>query len=265
LAPGDTTETRASARRLAVRGFSAVLLPHHRPRRQAMHGEEIVDRNLETPDLLRIHGPFRAFDAPGDLRPELVVGCRTGKTGLHEALESADRVEFVPLRLPDRQDSSTIEVLLPRLGRIHCVHLPEDQTTGSNVALPTSTACDGKLNAAGPAPVAVERVGPASGRKLAVDCGWSRSRTTNRAGSSLVGKLSGYALRSASRSTARKVAEAQAYGISIAAVYRVVDEKIVTVDGSSGVSPLDAPAETRALEAEYAKSWYANITADTFG
>ena len=55
------------------------------------------------------------------------------------------------------------------------------------------------------------------------------------------------------------------YGISIAAVYRVVDEKIVTVDGSSGVSPLDAPAETRALEAEYATSWYTNITADTFG
>jgi sulfide dehydrogenase [flavocytochrome c] flavoprotein chain len=54
------------------------------------------------------------------------------------------------------------------------------------------------------------------------------------------------------------------YGISIAAVYRVVDEKIVTVDSSSGVSPLDAPAETRALEAEYARSWYANITADTF-
>jgi sulfide dehydrogenase [flavocytochrome c] flavoprotein chain len=37
------------------------------------------------------------------------------------------------------------------------------------------------------------------------------------------------------------------------------------VEGSSGVSPLDAPAETRSLEAEYAKSWYANITADTFG
>ena len=55
------------------------------------------------------------------------------------------------------------------------------------------------------------------------------------------------------------------YGISIAAVYRVVDEKIVTVDSSSGVSPLHAPAETRALEAEYARSWYANITADTFG
>jgi sulfide dehydrogenase [flavocytochrome c] flavoprotein chain len=55
------------------------------------------------------------------------------------------------------------------------------------------------------------------------------------------------------------------YGISIAAVYRVVDEKIVTVEASSGVSPLHAPAETRALEAEYATSWYANISADTFG
>lgn len=55
------------------------------------------------------------------------------------------------------------------------------------------------------------------------------------------------------------------YGIWIAAVYRVVDDKIVIVDGSSGVSPLDAPAEIRALEAEYAKSWYGNITADTFG
>jgi len=54
------------------------------------------------------------------------------------------------------------------------------------------------------------------------------------------------------------------YGISIAAVYQVVDDKIAIVQGSSGVSPLDAPNETRVLEAEYAKSWYANITADVF-
>jgi sulfide dehydrogenase [flavocytochrome c] flavoprotein subunit len=54
------------------------------------------------------------------------------------------------------------------------------------------------------------------------------------------------------------------YGISIVAVYRVADDKIVTAEGSSGVSPLDAPTETRASEAEYAKSWYTNITADTF-
>lgn len=54
------------------------------------------------------------------------------------------------------------------------------------------------------------------------------------------------------------------YGISIAAVYRVVDDTIVTAPGSDGVSPLDASDATRALEAEYARSWYANITADTF-
>ena len=54
------------------------------------------------------------------------------------------------------------------------------------------------------------------------------------------------------------------YGISIAAVYRVMDDKLAVVPGSSGVSPLDAPGDTRLQEAEYAKSWYANITADVF-
>lgn len=54
------------------------------------------------------------------------------------------------------------------------------------------------------------------------------------------------------------------YGISIAAVYHVKDEAIVTVPGSDGISALEASDETRALEAEYTRSWYANITADTF-
>jgi sulfide dehydrogenase [flavocytochrome c] flavoprotein subunit len=54
------------------------------------------------------------------------------------------------------------------------------------------------------------------------------------------------------------------YGISIAAVYRVVNDVIETVAGSDGISPQDAPDATRALEAEYTRSWYANITADTF-
>ncbi|MBI3329846.1 MAG: FCSD flavin-binding domain-containing protein [Nitrospinae bacterium] len=54
------------------------------------------------------------------------------------------------------------------------------------------------------------------------------------------------------------------YGISIAAVYRVVGDEIRAVKGSEGISPANAPDEIRALEAEYAKSWYANITADTF-
>jgi NADPH-dependent 2,4-dienoyl-CoA reductase/sulfur reductase-like enzyme len=57
---------------------------------------------------------------------------------------------------------------------------------------------------------------------------------------------------------------APAYGISIAGVYRVTDGKIVAVAGTEGTSPVDAPDETRVLEAEYARSWYANITADVF-
>ena len=54
------------------------------------------------------------------------------------------------------------------------------------------------------------------------------------------------------------------YGISIAAVYRVNNEKIFAIPGTEGISPLDAPDEIRAHEAEYTRSWYANITADTF-
>jgi sulfide dehydrogenase [flavocytochrome c] flavoprotein subunit len=54
------------------------------------------------------------------------------------------------------------------------------------------------------------------------------------------------------------------YGISIAGVYRVAGDKIVAVEGTEGTSPVDASDETRALEAEYGRSWYANITADVF-
>ena len=54
-------------------------------------------------------------------------------------------------------------------------------------------------------------------------------------------------------------------GISISAVYSVENDTIRIVPGSNGTSPLDAPETTRALEAAYARSWYANITADTFG
>ncbi len=55
------------------------------------------------------------------------------------------------------------------------------------------------------------------------------------------------------------------YGISISAVYSVENDAIRVVPGSSGTSPPDAPETTRAREAAYARSWYANITADTFG
>ncbi|QOR39848.1 FAD-dependent oxidoreductase [Billgrantia diversa] len=55
------------------------------------------------------------------------------------------------------------------------------------------------------------------------------------------------------------------YGISEAGVYRVQDGNIAEVEGAGGLSPLDAPEATRALEAEYAVGWYNAICQDTWG
>ena len=54
------------------------------------------------------------------------------------------------------------------------------------------------------------------------------------------------------------------WGISVAAVYQLVDGQIVGVEGAGGLSPLDAKPEVRAVEAQYARSWFKNITADMF-
>jgi NADPH-dependent 2,4-dienoyl-CoA reductase/sulfur reductase-like enzyme len=55
------------------------------------------------------------------------------------------------------------------------------------------------------------------------------------------------------------------YGISIGGVYEVLDGEIVAIKGAGGVSPLDADRDFRRREADYARSWYANITTDMFG
>jgi NADPH-dependent 2,4-dienoyl-CoA reductase/sulfur reductase-like enzyme len=55
------------------------------------------------------------------------------------------------------------------------------------------------------------------------------------------------------------------YGISIAGVYRPADGQIKEVEGSGGVSPLDAPSSTRALEATFANGWFKTITGEVFG
>jgi len=56
------------------------------------------------------------------------------------------------------------------------------------------------------------------------------------------------------------------YGISVAAVYRLDDAGgIAPVPGSGGVSPPDASLAFRRAEADYARGWYASITADMLG
>jgi NADPH-dependent 2,4-dienoyl-CoA reductase/sulfur reductase-like enzyme len=58
---------------------------------------------------------------------------------------------------------------------------------------------------------------------------------------------------------------APGYGFSVAGVYHPFNGQLTDVDGAGGTSPLDAPAEQRALEAKYAEAWFKTITGETFG
>jgi sulfide dehydrogenase [flavocytochrome c] flavoprotein subunit len=55
------------------------------------------------------------------------------------------------------------------------------------------------------------------------------------------------------------------YAISVAAVFDVVDGKIIEVKGAGGVSPMRASPQTRLLEANYTRGWYASITDEVWG
>ena len=55
------------------------------------------------------------------------------------------------------------------------------------------------------------------------------------------------------------------YGISVAMVYGYKDGKIVKVDGSGGLSPMDVPDFDRKQEALYADGWYRSISNDIWG
>ncbi|MCB1773688.1 MAG: FAD-dependent oxidoreductase [Gammaproteobacteria bacterium] len=57
---------------------------------------------------------------------------------------------------------------------------------------------------------------------------------------------------------------AEEHGISVAAVYRLSEDgKVITkVEGSGGLSPMDASAEHRKREVTYAHSWFRNVIDD---
>ena len=55
------------------------------------------------------------------------------------------------------------------------------------------------------------------------------------------------------------------YGITVAGVYRPKDGVLADVEGAGGVSPLDAPRDNRALEAQFADGWFKTITGEVFG
>jgi sulfide dehydrogenase [flavocytochrome c] flavoprotein subunit len=55
------------------------------------------------------------------------------------------------------------------------------------------------------------------------------------------------------------------YGFSVAAVYRLAEDKSKIVSVSGGLTPGDASAEQFKREVAYAHSWFKNITHDIFG
>jgi NADPH-dependent 2,4-dienoyl-CoA reductase/sulfur reductase-like enzyme len=55
------------------------------------------------------------------------------------------------------------------------------------------------------------------------------------------------------------------YGISTVAVYRPVAGDIKRIEGAGGESPVDAPASTRALEAQFAFGCFKTLTEEAFG
>jgi NADPH-dependent 2,4-dienoyl-CoA reductase/sulfur reductase-like enzyme len=55
------------------------------------------------------------------------------------------------------------------------------------------------------------------------------------------------------------------YGISVAGVYAPSGGQVAEVAGSGGVSPVEAPRATRAVEAVLAEAWFRTIGAEVFG
>jgi NADPH-dependent 2,4-dienoyl-CoA reductase/sulfur reductase-like enzyme len=55
------------------------------------------------------------------------------------------------------------------------------------------------------------------------------------------------------------------YGITVAGVYKPANGVLADIEGAGGVSPIDAPASQRALEAQFAEGWFKTITSEVFG
>ncbi len=55
------------------------------------------------------------------------------------------------------------------------------------------------------------------------------------------------------------------YGVSVAAVYRLADDKSAIKKVAGGLTPSDASPDALKREVQYAYSWFANVTADMFG
>ena len=58
---------------------------------------------------------------------------------------------------------------------------------------------------------------------------------------------------------------APGYAISVAAVYKLTSDGIVSIKGAGGLTPMDADDDQLSEEATYARGWYKNISQDIWG
>ena len=81
----------------------------------------------------------------------------------------------------------------------------------------------------------------------------------------IAAQLRGQALPQASFSNTCYSLIGPDYGISVAGVYKAEGGRVVEMPDSGGVSPLDADARFRRMEALYGQGWYSAITGDIWG
>ncbi|NNC67240.1 MAG: FAD-dependent oxidoreductase [Gammaproteobacteria bacterium] len=95
--------------------------------------------------------------------------------------------------------------------------------------------------------------------------GYAASTQAKVCAASIVALLNGKEPGTASYANACYSLIAPDYGISVVAVYALAEDRSEIKKLGGGLTPMDATAEARAREVQYAYSWFNNMTAEMFG
>ncbi|MEM7402221.1 MAG: FCSD flavin-binding domain-containing protein [Pseudomonadota bacterium] len=108
-------------------------------------------------------------------------------------------------------------------------------------------------------------IGDASIAKGMPKSGFAAGTQAKVCAASVVSLLQGKDAPTASYANACYSLIAPDYGISVVAVYALAEDRSEIKKLGGGLTPMDATAEARAREVQYAYSWFNNMTAEMFG
>ena len=108
-------------------------------------------------------------------------------------------------------------------------------------------------------------IGDASIAKGMPKSGFAAGTQAKVCAASVVSMLQGKDAPVASYANACYSLIAPDYGISVVAVYTLAEDRSEIKKLGGGLTPMDATAEARAREVQYAYSWFNNMTAEMFG